>query len=205
MRAGGKVPNWAPRPRHNWRSLPGEAAGVRGGELASQLLGGSQTRVQVWALPHSGCMGQTTSLNLSCSSIKWGKSNPTACVCVCGGGGCGVQPHPGKNPNTRLDVDSAGSLHAQEPRRQGDRRATDSPGVSSLKGTRKLTSGVCCYRKGCCTTCETRTKGGKCIHRHVCVCARVCTCVHYVSRTPICLRNPEMLRPQALLGAQEPG
>ena len=86
LRAGGKVPNWAPRPRHNWRSLPGEAAGVRGGELASQLLGGSQTRVQVWALPHSGCMGQTTSLNLSCSSIKWGKSNPTACVCVGGGG-----------------------------------------------------------------------------------------------------------------------
>lgn len=40
MRAGGKVLNWAPRPRHNWRSLPGEAAGVRGGELASQLLGG---------------------------------------------------------------------------------------------------------------------------------------------------------------------
>lgn len=117
-----------------------------------------------------------------------------------------MQPHPGKNPNTRLDVDSAGSPHAQEPRRQGDRRATDSPRVSSLKGTRKLTSGVCCYRKGCCTTCETRTKEGKCIHGHVCVCTRACTCVHYVSRTPICLRiNPEMLRPQALLGAQEPG
>ena len=40
----------------------------------------------------------------------------------------------------------------------------------------------------------------------VCVCARACVCVHYMSRTPNCLRiNPEMLPPQALLGAQEPG
>lgn len=120
LRAGAKVWNWAPCPRHSWRSLPGEAAGVRGGELASQLLGGSQTRVQVWALPLPGCMGQTTSLSLSCSSIKWGKSGPPAYV-VMGGRGAGAQPHPGKNPNTRLNVDSAGSQHAWEPGRQGDR------------------------------------------------------------------------------------
>lgn len=107
-----------------------------------------------------------------------------------------VQPCPGKNPNTRLDVDSAGSPHAQEPRRQGDRRATDSPRVSSLKGTRKLTSGVCCYRKGCCTTCETRTKEGN-VYTGTCVCARVrvrvfTTCPEHPFAPRI---NPEMPAP----------
>lgn len=53
-------------------------------------------------------------------------------------GGCG-QLHPGKNPNTRLDVDLAVSHHTQEPGRQGNRKAADGPGASSLKNARKPT------------------------------------------------------------------